>query len=357
MRKGSHRDLFLNGVEEASTRFWHTQLFKLLGTLPVLMHESDQPLQALVVAFGAGITSGSVLAFDQVAALDTVDLNPDVQGINKLFTDVNGDVFHNPRFRFHNDDGRNYLVTSSKRYDVIISNSTHPRAYDSWVLYTDEFYRSVQRRLLPGGVFAQWVPVAGAMQGDLLRIHLNTFRQVFPHATLWYVYGSDQALLLATPKPFSLNVERLQQRLNSLPNWFPAEEYQLDTVARIAGFFWLDPRTMASVIADETRINTDHLHYFDKRFTLRPSPPERQLPKFHTRFGPYLGREHDALKAQVRDEQIVAQLLADYAFYGRKSDLVGAYCFMPGNGNAAYWMSRELAGPLPNPDTFCATGR
>ena len=352
--RGTHRDMYLNGVEEASTRYWHTQLFKLLGILPVLLHEPDKPKEVLVIAFGAGITAGSVLASDQVASLDTVDLNPDVEGINNLFTDVNGDVFHNPRFHFHNDDGRNYLVTSGKRYDVIISDSTHPRAYDSWVLYTEEFYRAVQKRLLPDGVFAQWVPVAGTMQGDLLRIHLNTFRRVFPNATLWYVYGSDQAFLLATPKPFSLNVERVQQRLDKLPKWFRAEEYQIDTVARIAGFFWMDPRMMARVIGDETRINTDHFHYFDKQSALRPSGPERQLPKFHTRVIPYLEQGNDALRAAVRDEQIVAHLMAEYAFYGSKADLFGAYCFMPGNGTVAYWMSREFSGKLPDQETFCS---
>jgi spermidine synthase len=356
-QKGTHRDLYLNGVEEASTRYWHTQLFKLLGMFPVLVHEPEKPKEVLVIAFGAGITAGSVLASDQVASLDTVDLNPDVEGINNLFADVNGDVFHNPRFHFHNDDGRNYLVTSRKRYDVIISDSTHPRAYDSWVLYTEEFYRSVQRRLLPGGVFAQWVPVAGSMQGDLFRIHLNTFRQVFPEATLWYVYGSDQALLLATPKPFRLDVARLQQRLDRLPTWFRAQEYQLDTAARIAGFFWMDRRMMARIIGDETRINTDHLHHFDKQSALRPLGPELQLPKFHSRVVPFLDGGNAALSAAVRDEQIVAHLLADYAFYGRQGDLFGAYCFMPQNGNARYWMSRELSGKLPDQDTFCSPER
>lgn len=208
-KKGTYRDMYLNGVEEASTRYWHTQLFKLLGIFPVLVHESDKPKEVLVIAFGAGITAGSVLASDQVSSLDAVDLNPDVEDINNLFTDVNGDVFHKPRFHFHNDDGRNYLVTSNKRYDVIITDSTHPRAYDSWILYTEEFYRAVRERLLPGGVFAQWVPVLGSMQGDLFRIHLNTFRRVFPNSTFWYVYGSDQAFLLATPEPFSLDAERL----------------------------------------------------------------------------------------------------------------------------------------------------
>jgi spermidine synthase len=223
-KKGTYRDMYLNGVEEASTRYWHTQLFKLLGILPVLMHESDDPKDVLVIAFGAGITAGSVLASNQVASLDVVDLNPDVEEINNLFTDVNGDVFHNPRFHFHNDDGRNYLVTSSKQYSAIIMDSTHPRAYDSWILYTEEFYRSVKERLLPGGVFAQWVPVGASMQGDLFRIILNTYRRTFPNSTFWYVYGSDQAFFLTTPKPLARDANRRQQQIDRLPQRFGAKE-------------------------------------------------------------------------------------------------------------------------------------
>jgi len=356
-KKGTYRDMYLNGVEEASTRYWHAQLFKLLGIFPLLVHEADKPKQVLVIAFGAGITAGSVLASDQVASLDTVDLNPDVEGINNLFTDVNGDVFHKSRFHFHNDDGRNYLVTSNERYDVIICDSTHPRAYDSWILYTEEFYNAVQKRLLPGGVFAQWVPVLGSMRGDLFRIHLNTFRHAFPTATLWYVYGSDQAFLLATPEPFSLNVERLQQQLDRLPKWFRAEEYQIDTVARIAGFFWLDELMMAKMVGPETRMNTDNLHYFDKQSAVWPSSPRWQLPQFQASVLPYLEQKKDTLGAAVRDEQTVAQLLSRYGFFSSKQDLFRAYCLMPKNGNVRYWMSREFSDSLPDYDTFCSTRR
>jgi spermidine synthase len=356
-KKGTYRDMYLNGVEEASTRYWHTQLFKLLGILPVLVHETDKPKEVLVIAFGAGITAGSVLASDQVASLDTVDLNPDVEDINNLFTDVNGDVFHKPRFHFHNDDGRNYLVTSNKRYDVIICDSTHPRAYDSWILYTEEFYRAIQKRLLPGGVFAQWVPVLGSMRGDLFRIHLNTFRRVFHNSTLWYVYGSDQAFLLATPNPFSFKAERLQQQLDKLPKWFRAEEYQIDTVARIAGFFWLDGLTMARMIGPETRINMDDLHYFDKQSAVWPSPPQRQLPQFQASVLPYLEQRKDTLLTAIRDEQMLAQMLARYGFFRSKQDLFRAYCFLPKNGNVRYWMSREFSDRLPQYDTFCSTRR
>lgn len=354
-KRGTYRDMYLNGVEEASTRYWHTQLFKLLGILPVLVHDSAGPKEALVIAFGAGITAGSVLASNQVSSLDVVDLNPDVEGINDLFAGVNGDVFHNPRFQFQNDDGRNYLVTSNKRYDLIIGDSTHPRAYDSWILYTEEFYRAAKKHLRPGGVFAQWVPVLGSMRGDLFRIHLNTFRRVFPHSTLWYVYGSDQAFLLATPEPFSLDPERLQRQLEQIPRWFRAGDYQIDTVTRIAGFYWLDESAMARMIGLETRVNTDDFHYFDKQSAVRPAPPQWSLPRFQATILPYVERAADTLRAAIRDEQSLAQLLAMYGFYHTMPDLFRAYCSNPENGNVRYWMSREFSDNLPEPTSFCRT--
>jgi len=352
-RKNVYRDMYLNGVEEASTRFWHVQLFKLLGILPPLIHESDGPKEAMVIAFGAGITAGSVLASDEVVSLDVADLNPDIEGINDLFTEVNGDVFHKDRFHFHNEDGRNFLATTGKQYDLIIGDSTHPRAYDSWILYTEEFYEAVARRLKPGGIFAQWVPVLGSMRGELMRVHLHTFSKVFPNATFWYVYGSDQAFLMATPEPFELNVDRLQEKLDRLPAWFRASEYQIDTIARIAGFFWLDASSMQAMIAGESRINTDGVHYFDKQSAVWPLAPRWQLPAFQTSLRPYLRGGISALNAAVDVEQRIAGHLARYGFFNSREDLENAFCMMPENGNCQYYMILETADDVPDADTFC----
>ena len=352
-RKGTYRDMYLNGVEEASTRYWHVQLFKLLGVLPVLVHESNEPKEALVIAFGAGITAGSVLASDDVSSLDVADLNPDIKGINDLFTEVNGDVFRNPRFHFHHDDGRNFLVTSNKRYDLIIGDSTHPRAYDSWILYTDEFYRAVKNRLRPGGVFAQWVPVHGSMQGALMQIHLNTFQRVFPNTTVWYVYGSDQAFLMATPESLSLAAEGLQRKLDELPGWFRANEYQMDTVARVAGFFWMDGSAMERMIGSETRVNTDDVHYFDNQSAIWPSPLLMRLPYFQTSALPLIEGKSEELVDAVNKEQAVAHFLAKFGFFRRKQDLFQAYCLMPDNGNVQFHMNLEFAGMIPDQVSFC----
>ncbi|MFO7608550.1 MAG: fused MFS/spermidine synthase [Candidatus Krumholzibacteriia bacterium] len=354
-RLQDYRDMYLNGVEEASTRFWHVQLFKLLGILPPLLHDGDGPKEAMVIAFGAGITAGSVLASDEVASLDVVDLNPDIEGINDLFTEVNGDVFHQDRFRFHNDDGRSYLVTSGKQYDLIISDSTHPRAYDSWILYTEEFYEQVKARLKPGGIWAQWVPVLGSMRGELMRIHLATFRRVFPTTTVWYVYGSDQALLVATPEPLRIDAARLQAKLDRLPAWFRAQEYQLDTVARLAGFFWMGPEALDRMIAGETRVNTDGVHYFDKQSAVWPLPPQWQLPAFQTRAQPFFTGLDEATSRAIDHEQAVAGHLGRYAFHLVPAELHRAWCLDPGNGNANFFMAEAFAGHVPDDhDAFCA---
>lgn len=351
--RGTYRDMYLNGVEEASTRYWHVQLFKLLGILPVLVHEPDTEKEAMVIAFGAGITAGSVLASDKVVSLDVVDLNPDIAGINDWFTEVNGDIFHRDRFHFQNDDGRNYLVTCRKQYDVIMSDSTHPRAYDSWILYTEEFYRAVAAHLKPGGVFAQWVPVLGSMQGDLFRIHLNTFRTVFPNTTVWYIYGSDQAFLLATPEPFLLDAPVLQARMDRLAGWFRAREYQIDTVERVAGFFWMDAAALDRMIGSETRINKDDFHYFDKQSAIWPAPPLRRLPYFQASIEPYVRGASERTMAAIRSRQSVGRAMGQYAFFGGEEDLFRAYCADPENGTVRYFMSLRFAGELPDQAPFC----
>jgi spermidine synthase len=358
-RLGSYRDMYLNGVEEASTRYWHVQLFKLLGILPPVLHESEEELDAMVIAFGAGITAGSVLASDQVRSLDVADLNPDIEGINDLFTEVNGDVFHGDRFHFRNEDGRNFLLTAGKQYDLIIGDSTHPRAYDSWILYTEEFYELAKSRLKPGGIFAQWVPVLRSMQGELMHIHINTFRKVFPNTTFWYVYGSDQAFLLATPEPFELDVARTQARLDRLPQWFRAEEYQIDTVGNIAGFYWMDGAAMDLMLAGEQRVNRDGAHYIGKQSAAWTLPPMRQLPFFQASITPHLQGADRALLEEVQLEQGTAGHLGKYAFFRAshpaqaKSDLEAAFCMHPGNGNARYFMELESGGELPDTRDFC----
>ncbi len=335
------RDMFLNGVEEASTRFGHVQLFKLLGLLPLLVHESDSPKEVLMIAFGAGMTAGSALESGLVSSLDLAELNPDIKEINNLFKEINGDAYHNPRFNFITEDGRNYLLMNREKYPVIISDATHPRAYDSWILYTEEFYQLVKDHLTPDGVFAQWVPLSD-FSLEMYQILLNTFTRVFPHGTLWCIYGTDQAFLMATPKPFSLDLKRLQQQLDRMPASLQLKKYQLSMATDIAGFFVMDSEAITKFIGDEKRVNTDNLPY-NQKYSLRKITPLRtqSFDQYHTNILPYLKNEDESDIISVFDRQVLAKTMHRFFFFQDPVALAEASSIRPIDGNVLYYKDLE----------------
>ena len=261
-----YRDLFLNGSEEASTRLWHVQLFRMLGALPVLVHggaderspiplHRDWSLNALMIAFGAGMSAGACA--NLVGRLDCVELNPDVGEVADLFRRENLNVLASPGFSLTVNDGRNHLLLDGKTYDVIISDATNPASYDAWTLYTRQFYELCRRRLKPGGVFCQWVPLH--LPGDSIRVILNTFRSVFPHASLWSIHGSTQCLMLATPRRLRLDYALLAARAPSVLRASALTECGVDSVEKLLSFFLVGEDNLGRMLDGFATINTDDL--------------------------------------------------------------------------------------------------
>ena len=127
----------------------------------------------------------------------------------------------------------------------------------------------------------------------------------------------------------------------------------MDTVARIAGFFWMDE---AGHGADDRGRDADQPrrpHYFDKQSAVWPAPPERRLPSYQISVLPSLRGASPALEARVVPEQQVALLLSRWGFFQSRPDLMEAYCLMPDNGNVRYFVDRAFAEEPPDHDTFC----
>ncbi|MFH1092026.1 MAG: hypothetical protein V1742_10710, partial [Pseudomonadota bacterium] len=82
--------------------------------------------------------------------------------------------------------------------------------YDSWVLFTTEFYRVIQARLEPGGLFCQWIPFHGLSPAQYLSI-VRTFSASFPHASLW-VLGEAYSLLVATPQELKIDFRAMEKK-------------------------------------------------------------------------------------------------------------------------------------------------
>ncbi len=254
-KKLGYKDFHLNAVNEASSRLWHVQLFKMLGLLPTLVH--DDPDDALMVAFGAGMSAGACAK--NVKSLDVVDLNPDIQGVAAAYSRENLDAIHQPNFKQVVNDGRNALLVSPRQYSLIISDATNPKMFDSWTLYSQEFYQIVKERLKPGGIFCQWALIP--LPGDAIKVILNTFRSVFPHMSFWVIHGSTQVLMLGTPERLDIDYNDLKRRLEPLYAGADLAEFGIDTPEKFLSFFALGEDSIKSMLAGFDKVSTDDLPY------------------------------------------------------------------------------------------------
>jgi hypothetical protein len=82
-------------------------------------------------------------------------------------------------------DGRNFLLASRERYDVIRLDPPELHTAGIVNLYTKEFFDLARDHLAPGGIFSIWVNVAYTPEPEM-RMILRTAAEVFPHVSVWH---------------------------------------------------------------------------------------------------------------------------------------------------------------------------
>jgi spermidine synthase len=190
-----------NGMDMA------TQL--MLGHLPLLLHPRAE--RVLVIGLGSGVTAGAVAQHPVVREIDVVELEPAVVGASDFFVEENRNVLRDPRVRLVIGDGRNFILAGEKRYDVISSEPSNPWMAGVANLFSREFYRLARERLADDGIMVQWVHGYSLFPRELKMI-VNTFRQTFPHATLWRTLRGDY-LLVGMNSPLTLDYSVLERKI------------------------------------------------------------------------------------------------------------------------------------------------
>lgn len=185
----------------------------MLGITGGILHPS--PKTALVVGLGTGTTAGWLAAIPSIERVDVVELEPAVREVARRCTSVNRDVLNNPKVNIITGDGREVLLTSSRTYDLIVSQPSNPFRAGVSSLFSKEFYEAVNTRLNEGGIFTQW---AQAYEIDLLTMRsvYATLSSVFPNVETWQTMSTD-VLLACSRVPIRYDVPQLRQRIQTEP--------------------------------------------------------------------------------------------------------------------------------------------
>jgi spermidine synthase len=220
-----------------------------------LMHPN--PKRSLQICFGVGNTLAAAALHPEVEQLDCVELSPHVRQTAPYFW-TNDRVLENPKVRLVIDDGRNFLLRTTERYDVITLEP--PDLYTAGVvnLFTEEFYRLAAAALDDDGILCQWLPAAEASELEV-RMLAAAFVAVFPETSLWREGRGIGApvLFVGSKRPVSVDAVTLARRMGHEAIRGDLERIGIGTPRALAELFVAGPARTRRWIAGAPPITDD----------------------------------------------------------------------------------------------------
>ena len=237
-----------------------------LPLVPELLH-SGPPEDVLIVGMGSGVSLGVAVTFPGVKHVDIVEISPDVVLASYFFREFNHLTYetpthagqpgwlNTPNIEVIVNDGRNHLLLTSRRYDVIASEPSNPWVAGIGNLFTKEAFELYRARLKPGGILCQWLHEYGMGQKEFKSV-LRTYTEVFPHVQLWCCLPGSDYLLLGSDQPLRFRlaeVEKLLQHPGVKPHVAPVS---FDHPEEVLACF-LDDTEALKHIAKDSPVHTD----------------------------------------------------------------------------------------------------
>lgn len=270
----------------------------LLGQLPLLLHKGE-PEKALVVGLGSGCTTGSVVRYPTIKSVKVCEIEKAVIDGDKFFEPPadknplggNGSPLNtsrNPlaeRVKAIHTDGRNYLLTTKEKFDIIISQPADPWVNGASQLFTKEFWTLGAKHLDENGLFCEWIQLY-SITPEYLGVLVNSFKEAFgkyengKKVSDGYVYLfrpglAGEILLIGSNDPIDIDVKQIEERIKTsftaTGRTAPALEVKtLDDLSRIAIHDSVD-------IISQLLLGTDQVTKFAERQTSQV-PRLKSLP-------------------------------------------------------------------------------
>lgn len=158
----TNTDISANGVphQGVTDAAWRLQVQPFYGN-PYLRTPANPHRNVLIVGAGSG-TDAAIALTKGVQHVDAVEIDPRLHGIGDTMNPNH--PYQDPRVSSHINDGRAYLSSTGRKYDLIIfalpdsltlvpgQGALRLESY----LFTQEAFQSAREHLRPGGAFAMY---------------------------------------------------------------------------------------------------------------------------------------------------------------------------------------------------------
>ncbi|MFQ5900483.1 MAG: fused MFS/spermidine synthase [Thermodesulfobacteriota bacterium] len=244
-----------NGKDEArATGSRPAEAWSVLGHIPMLLSKRTE--DTLLIGLGSGITLGAIEKYP-VRHIDVVELEPEVVEVTKFFSESNNNALEDQRVDLHITDGRNFLFTTERKYNVIISAVSDPWITGVSNLFTQEYFREVENKLDEDGIVALWFQNYRISLEDL-KTGLNTFASVFPNVSLWFHYaGTADLIVIGSKSDHRIDLETLKMGMTQEKVRKDLARIDINTPFDIMNLFLMGDSDLRDYV-NGANINTDN---------------------------------------------------------------------------------------------------
>ena len=209
MGKTFYHRLVTNGFSMSSSSIGSKRYMKLFVYLPVALNPEMK--NALLVSYGVGLTAKALTDTRGLETIDIVDISKDILDMSTIvYPDPEDHPLNDKRVKTHIEDGRFFLRTTDRLFDLITSEPPPPKLAGIVNLYSQEYFDLIHNRLKEGGIVSYWLPGHLLYEKDEKAI-IKAFCNVFKDCSLWAGTGLNW-MLLGTRNGLSKRSEELFSR-------------------------------------------------------------------------------------------------------------------------------------------------
>jgi spermidine synthase len=174
-------------------------------TMLCVLAFSEKPQRVLIIGLGGGSLPMFLRKHYPQAAIDVVDIDPDVVAVAKKYFGFREDA----TLKAHAADGRKFVEQAQKPYDIIFLDAFGSDSIP-YHLATKEFLVAVRAKLAPGGVVVGnvWSRNANALYDSMVR----TYQEVFDELYIFDVPQAWNQILIARTVKKQISREELAKQ-------------------------------------------------------------------------------------------------------------------------------------------------
>jgi predicted membrane-bound spermidine synthase len=184
--------LLTNGISMSGSSFPSRRYMKMFAYWPLALNPEAR--HALLISYGVGSTARALTDSASLQSIDVVDISREILEMGRLvFPPGERYPLDDPRVRVHLEDGRFFLLTTDRRFDLITAEPPPPKNAGIVNLYSREYFRLLHARLAEGGIATYWLPVF-QLEPDDARAIVAAFCDAFADCSLWQGFGPEWIL-------------------------------------------------------------------------------------------------------------------------------------------------------------------